>query len=101
MNYPALCDKFGADIEHVRAGIGSDSRIGNSFLFPGVGYGGSCFPKDVRALIYMGKQQNCPMMIAEAVQQANYNQQDRFAARILELFQRPHEYYAGRMGACV
>jgi UDPglucose 6-dehydrogenase len=81
-----LCDKFGADIEHVRAGIGSDSRIGNSFLFPGVGYGGSCFPKDVRALIYMGKEQKCPMMIAEAIQQANYNQQDRFAARILEHF---------------
>jgi len=82
----ALCDKFGADIEQVRAGIGSDSRIGNSFLFPGVGYGGSCFPKDVRALIYMGKEQNCPMMIAEAVQEANYKQQDRFAARVLDYF---------------
>lgn len=82
----ALCDTFGADIEHVRAGIGSDSRIGNSFLFPGVGYGGSCFPKDVRALIYMGKEQKCPMMIAEAVQEANYRQQDRFAARILDHF---------------
>ena len=82
----SLCDKFGADIEQVRAGIGSDSRIGNSFLFPGVGYGGSCFPKDVRALIYMGREKNCPMMIAEAVQQANYNQQDRFSARILDYF---------------
>jgi UDPglucose 6-dehydrogenase len=82
----ALCDKFGADIEQVRAGIGSDSRIGNSFLFPGVGYGGSCFPKDVRALIHMGREKNCPMMIAEAVQQANYSQQDRFAARILDYF---------------
>jgi UDPglucose 6-dehydrogenase len=81
-----LCDKFGADIEHVRAGIGSDSRIGSSFLFPGVGYGGSCFPKDVRALIYMGKEQNCPMRIAEAVQQVNYNQQERFAQRILDYF---------------
>jgi UDPglucose 6-dehydrogenase len=81
-----LCDKFGADIEHVRAGIGSDSRIGSSFLFPGVGYGGSCFPKDVRALICMGKEQNCPMRIAEAVQQVNYNQQERFAQRILDYF---------------
>jgi UDPglucose 6-dehydrogenase len=81
-----LCDKFGADIEHVRAGIGSDSRIGNSFLFPGVGYGGSCFPKDVRALIYMGRQQNCPMAIAEAVQRANYTQHDRFANRVLDYF---------------
>jgi UDPglucose 6-dehydrogenase len=81
-----LCDKFGANIEEVRAGIGSDARIGNAFLFPGVGYGGSCFPKDVRALIYMGKEQNCPMMIAEAVQQANYRQQERFAARVLDYF---------------
>lgn len=81
-----LCDRFGANIENVRAGIGSDSRIGSSFLFPGIGYGGSCFPKDVRALIYMGQQQNCPMLIAEAVQQANYRQQDNFADRILEYF---------------
>jgi UDPglucose 6-dehydrogenase len=82
----ALCEKFGADIELVRSGIGSDSRIGNAFLFPGVGYGGSCFPKDVRALIYMGDQQKTPMTIVQAVQQANYKQQDRFAQRILDHF---------------
>ena len=81
-----LCDKFGADIENVRRGIGSDSRIGSSFLFPGIGYGGSCFPKDVRALIHMGHQQDCPMNIAMAVQQANYTQQERFARRILDHF---------------
>jgi len=84
-----LCEKFGADIEKVREGIGRDSRIGNAFLFAGVGYGGSCFPKDVRALIYMGETQDYPMTIADAVQQANYTQQDRFAVKVLD-------YYNGR-----
>lgn len=85
----ALCEKVGADIELIRAGIGSDSRIGNSFLFPGIGYGGSCFPKDVRALIHTGEQNDCPMTIVESVQQANINQHQRFARKILD-------YYAGR-----
>ncbi len=84
-----MCDAVGADVELVRAGVGSDGRIGNAFLFPGVGYGGSCFPKDVKALIYMGNQVKTPMTIAQAVEQANYDQQDRFARRILD-------YYAGR-----
>jgi UDPglucose 6-dehydrogenase len=82
----ALCDTFGADVELVRNGIGSDSRIGNSFLFAGVGYGGSCFPKDVKALAFMGRQQNCPMTIAEAAQDANYKQHDRFAQKILDYY---------------
>lgn len=81
-----LCDKFGADIEKVRAGIGADPRIGNAFLFAGVGYGGSCFPKDVRALVHMGNQVGCRMTIAEAVQQANYTQHERFSDRILSYF---------------
>ncbi|MHC4928828.1 MAG: UDP-glucose dehydrogenase family protein [Planctomycetota bacterium] len=81
-----LCEKFGADIESVRAGIGSDGRIGNAFLFPGVGYGGSCFPKDVRALIYMGNEQGVPMTIAEAVRGANFTQHDRFAQKLLDYF---------------
>ena len=81
-----LCEKYGADIEKVRAGIGSDSRIGSSFLFSGVGYGGSCFPKDVRALSFMGDEVGCPMTIAKTVQTVNYNQQDRFAQRILDHF---------------
>lgn len=81
-----LCEITGADIEKVRAGIGSDPRIGNSFLFAGAGYGGSCFPKDVKAMIYMGRQNNHPMTIAEAVQQANYDQHDRFANKVLKYF---------------
>lgn len=81
-----LCEKFGADIESVRSGIGSDSRIGSAFLFAGLGYGGSCFPKDVRALIHMGAQQNCPMTIPLAVQQANYAQQERFANKICDYY---------------
>ena len=81
-----LCDKYSADIEQVRAGIGSDSRIGNNFLFAGVGYGGSCFPKDVRALIHMGKQAGEPMTIAQAAGQVNLNQQNRFAAKIIDYF---------------
>jgi UDPglucose 6-dehydrogenase len=82
----ALCEKVGADIELVRAGIGSDSRIGDSFLFPGVGFGGSCFPKDVRALIYIGNTENCPMTIVEAVKAVNIRQQDRFAEKILDYY---------------
>ncbi|ARN56753.1 UDP-glucose dehydrogenase family protein [Sedimentisphaera salicampi] len=79
-----LCEQFGADIEKVRIGIGSDSRIGKEFLFAGLGYGGSCFPKDVKALAYMGDEQGIEMTIAKSVQAANYRQQDRFAERIIK-----------------
>jgi UDPglucose 6-dehydrogenase len=81
-----LCEKVGADIEKVRLGIGSDHRIGNAFLFAGVGYGGSCFPKDVGAFIRMGAEQAVPMSIAEAVEQANRAQQQRFAEKVLAYF---------------
>jgi len=84
-----LCEKVGADIELVRIGIGSDSRIGNEFLFPGVGFGGSCFPKDIRALIHIGNIEDYPMTIVKSVQEANLRQQDRFAQKILD-------YFAGR-----
>ena len=82
----ALCEAVGADIELVRAGIGSDSRIGDSFLFPGVGFGGSCFPKDVRALIHISEQAGCSATIVEAVKAANICQQDRFAKKILDYY---------------
>jgi UDPglucose 6-dehydrogenase len=81
-----LCEKIGADIELVRQGLGSDSRIGRSFLFPGVGFGGSCFPKDVRALIHTGSTNGIEMTIAKSALQVNINQQERFAARIIKYF---------------
>jgi UDPglucose 6-dehydrogenase len=81
-----LCEKLGADIEQVRQGIGSDSRIGRAFLFAGVGFGGSCFPKDVRALIHTGSMNGVEMTIAKAVQQVNMNAQNRFAERIKDYF---------------
>lgn len=84
----ALCETFNADIEKVRGGVGSDPRIGNSFLFAGVGYGGSCFPKDVSALINIGNQSDCPMLIAQAAKQANYNQHNRFANRVIEYYKK-------------
>lgn len=85
----SLCEAVGADIELVRAGIGSDTRIGTAFLFAGAGFGGSCFPKDVRALIHTGQQHGVSMDIIEAVRQVNAQQQQRFARRVLD-------YYAGR-----
>ncbi len=87
----ALCEKLGADVELVRQGLGSDSRIGSAFLFPGVGFGGGCFPKDVRALIHTGSEHGVEMTIAKAVQQVNINQQERFAGRVIGCF-------AGREG---
>jgi len=84
-----LCEKIGADIEQVRRGIGSDSRIGRAFIFPGVGYGGSCFPKDIRALIHTGDENDVEMTMAKTVQQANIQSQQRFIKRITD-------YFAGR-----
>ncbi|APR99649.1 UDP-glucose dehydrogenase family protein [Pajaroellobacter abortibovis] len=66
-----LCDATGADIHDVRLGIGSDPRIGKQFLYAGPGYGGSCFPKDVKALIAFSRSHQVPMRIAEAAEQAN------------------------------
>jgi UDPglucose 6-dehydrogenase len=66
-----LCDALGADIRHVRLGIGSDARIGKQFLFPGPGYGGSCFPKDVKALVATARAHQVPLGVLEAVHEAN------------------------------
>ena len=82
-----LCEKVGADIELIRAGIGSDSRIGGAFLFPGVGFGGSCFPKDVRALVHTGNQHKCPMTIVKATEEANFHQHAHFTGRLLDYFE--------------
>ena len=69
-----LCDKLSADINDVRRGIGHDQRIGFQFLFPGPGYGGSCFPKDVNALIYLAKSLNVPVALLESVDHVNHKQ---------------------------
>ena len=69
-----LCEKVGANVDLVRKGIGSDSRIGPAFLFPGPGYGGSCFPKDVQALLRTAHGVSAPLAVLEAVEQANYRQ---------------------------
>jgi UDPglucose 6-dehydrogenase len=82
----ALCEKLGADVELVRQGVGSDSRIGPAFLFSGVGFGGSCFPKDIRALIHTGSVHGLEMTIAKSVLQVNTNQQGKFAKRIKDYF---------------
>ena len=87
-----LCEKVGADIELVRRGLGSDSRIGSAFLFPGVGYGGACFPKDIRALIHTGSEHGIEMTIAKSVQQVNISQQQRFAQRVIDYFTGRQEH---------
>jgi len=79
-----LCEKVGANIEMVRIGIGADPRIGPQFLFAGVGYGGSCFPKDVDALTRTGAQHDAPLKILEAVQEANKRQRSHFIDKILK-----------------
>jgi UDPglucose 6-dehydrogenase len=69
-----LCEKVGADVNQVRRGIGSDGRIGKAFLFPGPGYGGSCFPKDVKALCATGREVGSPLEILECVEAVNQRQ---------------------------
>lgn len=80
------CEAVGADIEKIRLGIGSDTRIGKRFLFAGIGYGGSCFPKDVRALLYSAKESGTPLKIIEAAQEVNKNQIERFFELIFNRF---------------
>ncbi len=81
-----ICEKVGADIENVRTGISSDSRIGNKFLFPGIGFGGSCFPKDVSALITVAKENGCSSQILEAVKETNNNQKKLFFDKVLKFY---------------
>ena len=81
-----LAEKLGADIEQVRRGIGADPRIGYQFLYPGAGYGGSCFPKDVQALLRTGAEQGVPMRVIEAVEAANDAQKLRLAEKVVAHF---------------
>ena len=77
-----LCEAYGADIDEVRRGMCSDKRIGNQFLYPGLGYGGSCFPKDVLACIAMGDQSSTATELLAAVHQVNQQQRSTFMAKI-------------------
>jgi len=85
-----LAERLGADIEEVRLGIGSDSRIGYSFIYPGAGYGGSCFPKDVQALIRTAKSMDYPTRVLDAVETVN----ERQKSRLVELIDK---HYAGNL----
>lgn len=80
------CEKVGADVDQVRLGMGSDDRIGHRFLFPGIGYGGSCFPKDVKALIKSGKNENYDFKILEATEKVNQKQKVILAEEIDNYF---------------
>ncbi len=81
-----LCELVGADIEMVRKGIGSDNRIGHKFIYPGIGYGGSCFPKDVKAIIRTARSYNYPLRLLEAVEDINKDQKRVMVAKIKNFF---------------
>ena len=85
-----LCELVGADVNMVRKGIGSDSRIGSKFLYPGCGYGGSCFPKDVKALIKTAEKNGYSMGVLKAVEEVNENQK-------YVLFNKLYRYYNGEL----
>ena len=81
-----VCELFGADVDEVRRAVGSDRRIGNSFLFPGVGYGGSCFPKDVQAILHFSGKQGYDFKILEAVEAVNKRQKSRLVDKMARHF---------------
>ncbi|MCK9269090.1 MAG: UDP-glucose/GDP-mannose dehydrogenase family protein [Bacteroidales bacterium] len=85
-----LCEIIGANVEMVRKGIGSDSRIGKKFIYPGIGYGGSCFPKDVKALIKTAEQNGYDLRVLKAVEEVN-------AAQKSVLFEKLHRYFNGKL----
>jgi UDPglucose 6-dehydrogenase len=80
----ALCERVGANVDQVRKGVGTDARIGPSFLFPGPGYGGSCFPKDVKALVQAARQCETPLLVLEAVETANNRQKQKLFEKLSE-----------------
>ena len=84
-----LCERVGADVDLVRKGIGSDNRIGPSFLFPGPGYGGSCFPKDVKALVRTAKEFGATLSVLDAVEDANERQKGRLYEKLAKAFGAP------------
>lgn len=81
-----FCEEVNGDIDQVRQGMGTDSRIGSSFLYAGIGYGGSCFPKDVKALIHSGDEHKSPFSILKAVEKVNKDQREWFLKKIMDYY---------------
>jgi hypothetical protein len=81
-----LCEKVGADVNDVRMGVGSDSRIGTKFLYAGPGYGGSCFPKDVSALVHVAREHSVPLELAAATDQVNQRQKGVLLRKLRQHF---------------
>jgi UDPglucose 6-dehydrogenase len=81
-----LCERLGVDVENVRLGIGSDARIGNAFIYPGCGYGGSCFPKDVKALIKMAEKTGLEPLVLRAVEERNALQKQVLPKKLTNIF---------------
>lgn len=79
-----LCERIGANVDMVRKGMGTDDRIGSRFLYAGCGYGGSCFPKDVKALCHTGRKNGYPMRVIEAVEAVNETQKEIVADKLKE-----------------
>ncbi|NUM55115.1 MAG: UDP-glucose/GDP-mannose dehydrogenase family protein [Candidatus Hydrogenedentes bacterium] len=84
--FARLCEAYGADIAEVREGLAADSRVGPSYLFPGVGFGGSCLPKDVQACAHLAANRGIPSPLLDAVHAVNESQQDAFVKRILDYY---------------
>src|SRR5215467_8157351 len=78
-----LCERVGADVDYVRRGVGHDRRLGHHFLFPGVGYGGSCFPKDVQAVIHSARQHGVDFPLLSAVEDVNEAQKRRLVEKVV------------------
>lgn len=93
-----LCEKVGADVHHVAKAMGLDGRIGKKFLHPGPGYGGSCFPKDTRALFWLAREKGYTFKILDSVIQANELQKQRMVDKIIEMVGDPKEKIIGVLG---
>jgi UDPglucose 6-dehydrogenase len=91
-----LCERLGANVDHVRQGLGSDSRIGNAFLFPGIGFGGSCFPKDLNALLHVGESCRIDLRMVRAALDVNHRQKRVLLHKIRSEF---GDYLDGRVFA--
>jgi len=93
-----LCENVGADVTHIRDGLGGDPRIGPDFLYAGLGYGGSCFPKDTKAIIQLGKEYNSPLSVIETVDRTNDVQREWFWNKICTYFGEEKNLQGKRVG---